>query len=67
MMFCQSGSAAVGLVTGVLTIMVLLFGEITPKSMATYHAEKMALSYAKAIYFLIRILTPVIFITVCRQ
>lgn len=56
------GSAAVGLVTGVLTIMVLLFGEITPKSMATYHAEKMALSYAKAIYFLTRILTPVIFI-----
>lgn len=56
------GSAAVGMVTGIMTVLVLLFGEITPKSMATYHAEKMALSYAKIVYFLTRVLTPVIFL-----
>lgn len=56
------GSAAIGIVTGILTVMVLLFGEITPKSMATYHAEKMSLSYARIVYFLTRLLTPAIFI-----
>lgn len=56
------GNAAVGFVTGILTVLILLFGEITPKSMATYHAEKMSLSYAKPVYFLTRVLTPVIFI-----
>lgn len=56
------GSAAVGMVTGIMTVLVLLFGEITPKSMATYHAEKMALSYAKVVYFLTRVLTPAIFL-----
>lgn len=56
------GSAAVGMVTGIMTLLVLIFGEITPKSMATYHAEHMALFYAKPVYFLTRVLTPVIFV-----
>ena len=56
------GSAAVGFVTGILTILILLFGEITPKSMATYHAEKMSLLYAKPVYLLTRLLTPVIYV-----
>lgn len=56
------GSAAVGLCTGLLTLLVLLFGEITPKTLATIHAEKIALIYAKPIYALMIVLTPVIFI-----
>lgn len=48
--------------TGVLTLLVLIFGEITPKTMATIYAEKIALSYAGIIRFLMRILTPVIFL-----
>lgn len=56
------GSAAVGFVTGVMTIVVLIFGEITPKSFATYHAEKVALLYVGVIYPLVHLLTPVIFI-----
>ena len=56
------GSEFIGAMTGILTLVVLLFGEITPKTMATIHAEKMALLYAPIIYFLMRILTPVIFI-----
>ena len=56
------GSAAVGIATGILTFLVLMFGEITPKTLATIHAEKFALRYANIISFLMKILTPVIFI-----
>lgn len=56
------GSAAVGAATGILTLLVLIFGEISPKTLATIHAEKLALSYANVIYLLMKILTPVIFI-----
>lgn len=56
------GSHAVGAATGVLTLLVLLFGEITPKTMATLEAEKYALRFARIICFLMTILTPVIFI-----
>lgn len=56
------GNAAVGIGTGILTLLVLIFGEITPKTLATIHAEKMSLSYAGVISFLMKILTPVIFI-----
>ena len=56
------GSAYIGISTGILTLMVLLFGEITPKTMATIYSEKISLLYAPVIYFLMRVLTPVIFV-----
>ncbi len=56
------GNAAVGIGTGVLTLFVLIFGEIVPKTWAMCNNEKLALSYAKVIYILMNILTPVIFI-----
>lgn len=56
------GNVYVGSATGALTLIILLFGEITPKTLASLHAEKIALSYAKIIYFLTIILTPVVFI-----
>lgn len=56
------GNAYVGIATGILTLLILIFGEITPKNMATIHAEKLALSYARVIYGLMVILTPVVFI-----
>ena len=56
------GSAAVGIATGVLTLLVLIFGEISPKTLATLHAEKLALAYSGIILFLMKVLTPVIFI-----
>ena len=40
------GNAAIGIATGILTLLVLIFGEITPKTMASIHAEKMAFIYA---------------------
>lgn len=56
------GNTAVGIVTGIVTLMVLIFGEITPKTMATIHAEKLALAYSSVIWMLMRVMTPVIFI-----
>lgn len=56
------GSTFIGVSTGILTLVILLFGEITPKTMAAIHSEKMSLLYSPVIYFLMRVLTPVIFI-----
>lgn len=56
------GSAGAGIATGVLTILILIFGEVTPKTMASLEAEKMSLRYAKIIYTLMVVLTPVIFV-----
>lgn len=56
------GNYAVGIATGVLTLLVLLFGEILPKNMAMIKAEALALFYAPIIYSLMWILTPIIFI-----
>lgn len=56
------GSQAVGAATGVLTLLVLLFGEITPKTIATLEAEKNALRFARVICLLMTTLTPVIFV-----
>ena len=56
------GSFAVGIATGILTIMVLLFGEIIPKNLAMFNAEKISLAYSRIIYFLMQLFTPVIFI-----
>lgn len=58
----QHESIFISVGTGVLTILVLLFGEITPKSLATRNAEKLALLYGDVIYFLTQVLTPVIII-----
>lgn len=56
------GNAAVSISTGIITLLVLIFGEITPKTMASLYAENMALSYARIIHFLMFLLTPVIFL-----
>lgn len=56
------GNAGVGIATGILTLLILIFGEISPKNLATIYSEKLALNYAGIIWFLMRILTPVIFL-----
>lgn len=55
------GSKAVGVATGILTLLILVFGEISPKTLATIHSERLALRYAGIIYVLMTLLTPVIF------
>ena len=56
------GNYAVSIATGVLTLVVLLCGEIVPKNAATLNAEKISLPYARIIYYLMKLLTPLIYI-----
>ena len=56
------GSSLVGVATGVLTFLILVFGEITPKNVASKNAEDMALKYIGIISVLVIVLTPVIYV-----
>ncbi len=56
------GNSAVGIGTGILTLLVLIFGEIVPKTWAMCNNEKLSLAYARVIYLLMQLLTPVIFV-----
>jgi CBS domain containing-hemolysin-like protein len=56
------GSYAVGIATGILTLVILIFGEIIPKNTAMIYSDKISLIYAKIILFLMKIFTPVVII-----
>ncbi len=56
------GDQAVGYTTGLLTLIVLIFGEITPKNAANISSEKLSLRYAGIISFLMTVLTPIIYL-----
>ena len=56
------GNAGAGIATGILTVLILIFGEISPKTMATLRAEKISLRFCNIIWLLMKALTPVIFI-----
>ncbi len=48
--------------TGVLTLVILIFGEINPKTIATIHNEALSLHFSGIIMATMKVLTPVIFI-----
>ncbi len=56
------GGSMVAVATGIITVLILLFGEITPKTVATIHAEKLSMFYAPIINLFMKIMTPFIFI-----
>lgn len=56
------GGYMVSIATAVLTVAILVFGEITPKNYATINAEKITLRYIPVIRFFMAVMTPVIFI-----
>lgn len=57
-----TGNMGAGIATGILTVLILIFGEISPKTLATIYADQISLSYSSIIYALMYLLTPVIFI-----
>jgi putative hemolysin len=57
-----SRSYAVSITTGIMTLIILVFGEITPKTLATKHSEQISLIVARPLQFLQTILSPVIFL-----
>lgn len=54
------GGAAVSIATFIITFLILVFGEITPKTWATKKAESLSLAYAPIIMLIMNVLTPVI-------
>ncbi len=56
------GNIGITIGTAIITVVVLIFGEITPKTAASINAEKMALRYARIIYVTTVIFTPIIWI-----
>lgn len=50
----------VGIATGLVTLLVLVFGEITPKSLARNNPDNLALKLSRPIYILSKILRPII-------
>ena len=56
------GSGGVGIATGVMTVLILIFGEITPKSIAKQKSEAVALKIAKFIQFVVMIFKPFVYI-----
>lgn len=56
----EFGSNGIGIATGVMTFLLLTFGEITPKSFATIHAEKIALPLAKPIKGIMTLFFPLV-------
>lgn len=50
----------VGIATGLVTLLVLVFGEITPKSLARNNSDNLALKLSRPIYILSKILRPII-------
>lgn len=53
---------AVGIATGILTLVILVFGEISPKTISTLYSETISLKYAKIIYIFMTVMTPVIYV-----
>lgn len=45
-----------------MTTLILIFGEIVPKSIARAHPEKMALRMSGILFFLIKVLSPITFL-----
>lgn len=56
------GNAYVAVAAGILTLLILIFGEINPKTIATIHNEALSLHFSGPILFTMKILTPLIFI-----
>ena len=56
------GSSGVGIATGIMTFMILVFGEITPKTFAAQNSERISLLAARPIEILSIILSPLVWV-----
>ena len=61
------GGAGVSVSTAVMTVVVLMFGEIAPKSIAKDRPERVALAFYPPLSFILMLLRPIIFLTTCWQ
>lgn len=56
------GNVYVSAATGVLTLLVLIFGEIVPKTAARHNSERMALTFCLPIRLLMIVLFPLVYV-----
>lgn len=56
------GASGAAWATAVITVLVLIFGEILPKTLAKENSERIAMSFGGVLNFLIKLLTPIVFI-----
>ena len=56
----EFGSAGPGIAVGVLTLFILIFGEITPKSLATRYSERISLFIAYPLLVFMRLIYPLV-------
>ena len=56
----EFGSAGPGIAVGLLTLVILVFGEITPKSLATRYSERISLFIAVPLLWFMRLIYPLV-------
>ncbi|MEO5326747.1 MAG: hemolysin family protein [Magnetococcus sp. THC-1_WYH] len=56
------GDLGPGLAVGLLTLLILIFGEITPKAIAVNHASSISLAVAPILLFFGRLVSPIIWL-----
>jgi len=56
------GNSAIGLVTGILTLLLLVFGEILPKNIGQHYQERFSIIVSPPLYFLVRLLSPIVWL-----
>lgn len=56
------GNQWIGLAIGILTLFILIFGEITPNFISNIYAEKISLRLAAPVFFITMLLTPLVFV-----
>ncbi|MCD7736190.1 MAG: hemolysin family protein [Lachnospiraceae bacterium] len=63
-----AGDGSISIATAIITVLILIFGEITPKTIASTYPEKLALMYCPIIRTLMKLLRPVIFVinSICK-
>lgn len=52
----------IALATGVMTILILIFGEITPKSLANQNSEKVAIKVSKSVAAIVFVFRPFVWL-----
>ncbi|MDO4710447.1 MAG: hemolysin family protein [Peptostreptococcaceae bacterium] len=60
--FFPEGRKGVAYVTAIMTFLILLFGEITPKSLAVQYTEKISIFVSSPILFLSKVFSPLIYV-----
>ncbi|MEO2154365.1 MAG: hemolysin family protein [Nanoarchaeota archaeon] len=58
------GDVGIGIATGIVTLLTIIFGEVLPKNFALRYSEKLALSFARILYILEIIFSPLSWILI---